>query len=188
MSTVDTSGWSPDTEQNVSIEGIPLNADAGIAQTWQALRVLMAAVKGDGDAIKSMVDVMQGATASTDGASGLVPKPEAGDQDKVLKGNGTWGAVSASSVAWSDVTGKPDTFTPSSHTHVGTEVALAGYSKPSSTSAVATTDTASTAIGKLETALDEKLDLPSGISNPERTVLCADGVWRDISQIAFPVY
>ncbi len=90
MSTVDTSSWNPDADLNTAIEGIPLNSNAGIAQTWQALRVLMAAVKGDGDAIKAMVSVMEGATVSADGASGLVPKPEAGDQDKFLKGDGTW--------------------------------------------------------------------------------------------------
>lgn len=55
MSTIDTSTWNPDADLNESIEGIPLNADAGIAQTWQALRVLMAAVKGDGDAIKGLL-------------------------------------------------------------------------------------------------------------------------------------
>ena len=33
---------------------------------------------------------MQGATSSVDGASGLVPTPAAGDQDKFLKGDGTW--------------------------------------------------------------------------------------------------
>jgi len=230
MSTIDTSTWSPDSRLNTDIGGIPLNADASIQQTWQAIQMLMAALKGDTAAIeltinqpdgttivatnqtlsivdnghahtianvaglqatldgKASNDVMQGATASADGASGLVPKPEAGNQDKFLKGDGTWGtAPAASSVAWSDVTGKPASFTPSSHTHVGTEVALTGYSKPSSTSAVAASDTANVAIGKLETALDEKLNLPSGISNPERTVLCADGIWRDISQIAFPL-
>lgn len=32
-----------------------------------------------------------GATASEDGAQGLVPAPVAGDEDKVLKGDGTWG-------------------------------------------------------------------------------------------------
>lgn len=32
-----------------------------------------------------------GATASADGVQGLVPGPLAGDQDKVLKGDGTWG-------------------------------------------------------------------------------------------------
>lgn len=34
--------------------------------------------------------VMAGATSSTNGASGLVPAPSAGDDDKVLFGNGTW--------------------------------------------------------------------------------------------------
>ena len=35
-----------------------------------------------------------GATASTDGVQGVVPGPLAGDEDKVLKGDGTWGEVS----------------------------------------------------------------------------------------------
>lgn len=34
-----------------------------------------------------------GATASADGTQGLVPGPLAGDQNKVLKGDGTWGDV-----------------------------------------------------------------------------------------------
>lgn len=34
-----------------------------------------------------------GATASTDGVQGLVPAPVAGDEDKVLKGDGTWGTI-----------------------------------------------------------------------------------------------
>lgn len=42
---------------------------------------------------------MSGATASAAGTSGLVPAPSAGDQDKVLKGDGTWGTVSALPVA-----------------------------------------------------------------------------------------
>ena len=33
---------------------------------------------------------MTGATASTDGASGLVPAPSAGDEDKFLAGDGTY--------------------------------------------------------------------------------------------------
>lgn len=36
-----------------------------------------------------------GATASTDGVQGLVPGPLAGDEDKYLKADGTWGAVQA---------------------------------------------------------------------------------------------
>lgn len=166
MSTIDTSTWSPDSDLNVDIGGIPLNADASIQQTWQAIQMLMAALKGDTSAIELTINQpdgttivatnqtltvvdnshfhtianvtglqtalngkasnadMTGATASTDGVSGLVPAPQVGDENKVLKGDGTWAAA---------------------------------------------------------------VTIPSGISNPARTVLCADGVWRDISQIAFPL-
>jgi hypothetical protein len=36
---------------------------------------------------------MTGATASAAGSSGLVPQPLMGDEDKILKGDGTWGTV-----------------------------------------------------------------------------------------------
>lgn len=36
------------------------------------------------------VDEMTGATSSADGTSGLVPAPESGDQNKFLRGDGTW--------------------------------------------------------------------------------------------------
>lgn len=42
--------------------------------------------------------VFQGATASTDGEMGFVPKPIAGDQNKVIKGDGTWGTLP--NVSW----------------------------------------------------------------------------------------
>jgi len=119
MSTIDISTWSPDSDLNTAIEGIPLNADAGIAQTWKVIAILMAAMKGDTDAIKAMISVMEGATATEDGTSGLVPQPLAGDQDKFLKGDGTWGTVEAEDVpiAWEDIEDKPSTFQPSSHAH-----------------------------------------------------------------------
>ena len=37
--------------------------------------------------------VMTGATGGTAGAAGLVPAPAAGDQNKVLRGDATWGAA-----------------------------------------------------------------------------------------------
>ena len=37
---------------------------------------------------------MQGASASAAGSHGLVPQPSAGDENKVLKGDGTWGEAS----------------------------------------------------------------------------------------------
>ena len=41
--------------------------------------------------ISDIPGVMTGATSSTDGAEGLVPKPYAADASKVLFGDGTWG-------------------------------------------------------------------------------------------------
>jgi hypothetical protein len=43
--------------------------------------------------ITQVVSPMIGATEELDGAAGLVIQPKAGDQDKLLHGNGTWGYV-----------------------------------------------------------------------------------------------
>ena len=43
-----------------------------------------------------------GATASTDGVQGLVPGPLAGDQNKVLKGDGTWGDAAANTIFYAN--------------------------------------------------------------------------------------
>lgn len=43
--------------------------------------------------IDTAVGTMVGATENTDGISGLVPVPQAGDQDKFLKGSGTWATI-----------------------------------------------------------------------------------------------
>ena len=45
------------------------------------------------DIISTAISTMVGATDQTDGAAGYVPKPLAGDQNKFLKGNGTWATV-----------------------------------------------------------------------------------------------
>lgn len=42
--------------------------------------------------------VMSGASAGSAGTSGLVPAPAAGDQNKALKGDGTWGEVSSGTI------------------------------------------------------------------------------------------
>ncbi len=56
------------------------------------------ATSGDYTDLTGAPTEFEGATASADGTSGLVPAPEAGDQDKVLKGDGTWGAIAASDI------------------------------------------------------------------------------------------
>lgn len=47
------------------------------------------------------IDTMIGATTAAAGAKGLVPAPLAGDEDKYLKGDGTWAAVQAGAGALS---------------------------------------------------------------------------------------
>lgn len=46
-----------------------------------------------GNTIVNVIDDFVGATASSAGERGLVPKPMAGDQDHVLFGDGSWGVV-----------------------------------------------------------------------------------------------
>jgi hypothetical protein len=48
-------------------------------------------------------DAMTGATSSAAGAAGIVPKPVAGDQDKVLTGAGTWAKVGNGNIDWSTI-------------------------------------------------------------------------------------
>ncbi len=55
------------------------------------------------DAASGAVNDMVGATASADGAHGLVPQPLMGDQDKFLGGDGTWKDVPAELSGLTDV-------------------------------------------------------------------------------------
>ena len=64
-----------------------------------------------------------GSSASAGGSAGLVPGPGANVLNQYLKSTGTWGQV-----AWSEISGKPSTFTPASHTHNYAGSASAGGS------------------------------------------------------------
>lgn len=48
--------------------------------------------------LSDLPGVMTGATSGAAGTSGLVPAPSAGDQSKVLKGDGTWGEAAATTI------------------------------------------------------------------------------------------
>ena len=52
--------------------------------------------------LSDLPGVMTGATSGTAGTSGLVPAPSAGDQSKVLKGDGTWGDAAANTIFYMD--------------------------------------------------------------------------------------
>ena len=52
-----------------------------------------------GEVLARLGKVMTGATSLLNGTAGLVPAPQAGDEDKYLKGDGTWGAVASTPTA-----------------------------------------------------------------------------------------
>ncbi|MDE6152012.1 MAG: hypothetical protein K2G12_08530 [Prevotella sp.] len=65
-------------------------------------------------------------------------------------------ATEAGKVAWSGVTGKPGSFTPSPHNQASNTItAMTGYAKASSAAAITATDSLNTAIGKLEKKMDD---------------------------------
>ena len=68
-------------------------------------------------------NVFKGATSSAAGGNGLVPAPASGATSHYLKSTGAWGQV-----AWSEISSKPTTFTPASHTHNYAGSASAGGS------------------------------------------------------------
>ena len=65
----------------------------------QVLMYNEATGKWENRSLQNVVSIMQGATASTAGTSGLVPVPQAGDQGKFLRGDGTWAIVQSEDVS-----------------------------------------------------------------------------------------
>lgn len=61
----------------------------------------------------------QGATEDTDGNGGKVPKPLAGQQDKVLKADGTWGDGVTPNTLWNGMHHYPVNYAPSDTSNVG---------------------------------------------------------------------
>lgn len=83
-----------------SATGAATSATAAAGSATDAAGSASAAAQSATDAAASAQQAAQqaatdmtGATASTDGAHGLVPKPLAGDEAKFLRGDGTWAEV-----------------------------------------------------------------------------------------------
>lgn len=57
----------------------------------------------DWTVVQNNVDTMVGATSAKAGTRGLVPAPAAGDSEKYLKGDGTWGSPSTD-LSWGTFT------------------------------------------------------------------------------------
>lgn len=58
----------------------------------------------DWTVVQNNVDTMVGATSAAAGTRGLVPAPAAGESEKYLKGDGTWGSPFLSWGAFTDLT------------------------------------------------------------------------------------
>lgn len=116
-------------------------------------------------AVANKTSVASATKATQDGSGNVITstyltKTDASNTylDKTAKAASATVADSANAVAWDNVSGKPTSFAPASHNQASNTInAMTGYSKASSASAIATTDTLNAAIGKLEKALDGKL-------------------------------
>ena len=75
------------------------------------------------DIFELYMEEMEGATESTDGASGLVPAPVAGEQNLFLQGNGTWADPTAGlTEQFNGLKGKVDTLDENLGTLVGEDL------------------------------------------------------------------
>lgn len=70
------------------------------------------------------VPTMKGASDTSDGTKGLVPQPSLGDQEKFLKGDGTWEAITDTKVTntLATTTKAYVTGTTSATTNTGTQI------------------------------------------------------------------
>ena len=67
---------------------------------------------------KAADNIFVGATSAVAGVKGIVPEPQAGDDSKLLKGDGSWGAVTSSNIDWSTMNAASFSGEPSSTTLV----------------------------------------------------------------------
>lgn len=100
---------SLDAMVNGTLTRIDMSGDTtfnGTSDEWEALTDAQRAaykyvyITDDYEVISKE---MAGATSSTNGTTGLVPQPIAGDNEKFLKGDGTWATVSGAFEDLSDV-------------------------------------------------------------------------------------
>lgn len=79
--------------------------------------------------------------------------------------------ITSPTVTWSEISGKPSTFTPSVHNHPTSQInALTNYTKATAAKALATSDSLNTALGKLEYKLDIAYDLVTKANDSDGTI------------------
>lgn len=83
------------------------NATDGAAYIKNKPELSAVATSGNYADLQNKPVAMTGATAEAAGTSGFVPAPAAGDENKVLKGDGTWGEVDLEGIV-TELNGKAD--------------------------------------------------------------------------------
>ena len=87
--------YKTNPDENTTISGINIAEGCPPSGINNAIRQVMADVKNEYDEQEGknteFSKGMSGATDTDDGTSGNVPAPRAGDQNKPLRGDGTWG-------------------------------------------------------------------------------------------------
>lgn len=93
-------GWMPEYQVNEDPFTVAQIAAINSGATRELITKLsdLADIQTVGDGLDLTsgtlaASIMTGATNSTNGTFGAVPAPQAGDQNKVLKGDGTWGVI-----------------------------------------------------------------------------------------------
>ncbi len=165
-------------------------SDIGHTHTANEITDFNAAVSG---AVKNNTDVknevISAVTASTEFTSlNNTLTAHTADSTVHVTANekNIWNAKSDFDGAYTSLAGIPSEFTPAAHTHASSDItSMAGYSKPSDASSIATSDTLNAAIGKLEYKIDtavaggvSSVSLGSGSTNGSIT-LSVNGTLQD---------
>ena len=113
--TSETNAKSSETNASASASASASSASASATSATNAHASETAAANSAKQAAESAgaFQDFKGATASSDGLGGKVPKPLAGQQDKVLKADGTWGDSVTPKTLWGGMHAYPANYVPS---------------------------------------------------------------------------
>ena len=119
--TSETNAKSSETNASASASASASSASASATSATNAHNSETAAANSAKQAAESagVFQDFKGATASADGIGGKVPKPLAGQQNKVLKADGTWGDGVTPITLWEGMHTYPNNYVPSDVSNMG---------------------------------------------------------------------
>ncbi len=119
--TSETNAKTSETNASASASASASSASASATSATNAHNSEVAAANSAKQAAESagVFQDFKGATASSDGNGGKVPKPLAGQQDKVLKADGTWGDNVTPKTLWGGMHAYPVNYVPSDVSNKG---------------------------------------------------------------------